>query len=47
MGKNDGTLGLSPLDDVTIEILRGIMEMTPEELKELLVLWKEMKRNDG
>lgn len=47
MGKNDGALGLAPLDDVTIALLRGIMEMTPEEREELLALWKEMKRNDG
>lgn len=47
MGKNDGALGLFPLDDVTIALLRGIMEMTPEEREELLALWKEMKRSDG
>lgn len=41
MGKNDGTLGLSPLDDVTIEILRGIMEMTPEQREKLLKILEE------
>lgn len=46
MGKNDGTLGLSPLDEVTRELLCGIIELTPEERKELLALWKEMKRDN-
>lgn len=47
MEKNTGALGIAPLDDVTIALLRGIMELAPEERKELLALWKEMKRSDG
>lgn len=47
MEKNTGALGIAPLDDVTRELLCGIMVLTSEERKELLALWKEMKRSDG
>lgn len=46
MGKNDGALGLFPLDDVTIALLRDIMEMTPTQREELLKLWKETKNEN-
>lgn len=47
MEKNTGALGIAPLDDVTTEILCAIMEMTPEERKKLLELWKEVTSQDG
>ena len=32
-------------DELTMELLREIMELTPEERKELMKLWKERNSN--
>lgn len=44
MEETGSALGILELDDLTLEIMRDILEMTPEEREKLLELWKEYKR---
>lgn len=46
MGKNDGALGLFSLDEVTIALLRGIMEMTPAQREKLLKILQEEDKHE-